>query len=130
MLQLTGISDVVREKVNKIKNVSNSAEDTKKQPFTTFLWRAADQFSRLIFSQSLVICPLPLTIRCYHSGPEWTWERWQWSGTPHLPTLQHCWNLIIRLFSVIIRTLVRGGVLPLCREAVSVFYSPSWEMND
>ena len=30
------------------------------------------------------------------------------------------------LFSVISRTLVGGGVLPLCRGAVSVFYSPSW----
>ena len=30
----------------------------------------------------------------------------------------------IRLFSVISRTLV-GGVLPLCREVVGVFYSPS-----
>ena len=63
-------------------------------------------------------------IRCYHSGPEWTWERWQWSGTPHSPKLQQCWNLTIKLFSVIFRTLVGGG-LPLCREAVGVFYSPS-----
>ena len=29
------------------------------------------------------------------------------------------------MFSVISRTLVRGWVLPLCRGAVSVFYSPS-----
>ena len=41
--------------------------------------------------------------------PEWTWE--QWRGTPHSPKLQHCWNLTIRLFSVISRTLVRGGTL-------------------
>ena len=40
------------------------------------------------------------------------------------PKLQHYWSLSIRLFRVIIRTLV-GGVLPLCREAVCVFYSPS-----
>ena len=58
------------------------------------------------------------------SGPEWTWEWWQWRGTPHSPKSQHHWNLPIRLFSVIFRTLV-GGDLPLCREAASVFYSPN-----
>ena len=68
-------------------------------------------------------------IMCYHSGPEWTWEQRQWRGSPHSPKLQHCLNLTIRLFSVISRTLVRGGVLPLCRGAVSVFYSPSWLGN-
>ena len=31
----------------------------------------------------------------------------------------------IRLFNVISKTFV-GGVLPLCRDAVGVFYSPSW----
>ena len=40
------------------------------------------------------------------------------------PKLQHYWSLTISLFSVINRTLVRG-VLPLCREAVGVFFSPS-----
>ena len=63
-------------------------------------------------------------VRCYHSGLEWTWERWQWRGTQHFPKLQHYWNLIIRLLSVISRTLTEG-VLSLCREAVGVFYSPS-----
>ncbi len=38
-----------------------------------------------------------------------SWEQWQWRGTPHSPKLQHCWNLPIRLFSVISRTLVSGG---------------------
>ena len=72
------------------------------------------------------ILPIDRTlIRCYYSGPEWTWERWQWRGIPHSPKLQHCWNLTIRLFSVISRTLVWGWVLPLCRKAVGVFYSPS-----
>ena len=37
--------------------------------------------------------------------------------------LQHYWNLTIRLFSVISRTLVRV-VLPISREAAGVFYSP------
>ena len=67
-------------------------------------------------------------MRCYHAGPEWTWERWQWRGTPHSPKPLHHWNLTIRLFSVISRILVRGG-LPLCRGAVNVFYSP-WASLD
>ena len=46
-------------------------------------------------------------------------------STPYSPRPQHCWNLTIRLFSVISRTLVGRGVLPLCRGAVSVFYSPN-----
>ena len=33
---------------------------------------------------------------------------------------------VIEAISVIFRTLV-GGVLPLCKDAVSVFYSPSWQ---
>ena len=60
----------------------------------------------------------------YHSGLEWTWEWWQWRGTLHSPKLQHCLNLTIRLFSVISRPLV-GGVFPLSREEVSVFYCSS-----
>ena len=43
---------------------------------------------------------------------------------PHCPKLQHYWNLSIRLFRVISRTLV-GDALLLCRDAVSVFYSPN-----
>ena len=56
-------------------------------------------------------------ITCYYSEPECTLERWQQRGTQHSQTLQH----YIRLFSVICRTLV-GGVLPLCRNAVDIFY--------
>ena len=44
-------------------------------------------------------------------------------GYSAFPKLQHCWNLTIRLFRV--RTLVGVGGLTLCREAVSVLYSPS-----
>ena len=64
-------------------------------------------------------------IRCYHSGPEWTWEQWQWRDTLHFSKLQHYWNLTIRLLSVISMTLVVGGVLPHCRNPVGVFYSLS-----
>ena len=37
------------------------------------------------------------------------------------------WSLTIRLFSVINRTIVGWEVLPLRRNAVGVFYSPSWQ---
>ena len=63
-------------------------------------------------------------IRCCHSRPEWSWDWWQWRGILHFSELQHCWNLTIRLFCVISWTLI-GGVLPLCRDAVSVFYNSS-----
>ena len=58
---------------------------------------------------------------------EWTWEQWQLRGTPPSPKLQNYWSLTIRLFSVISRALVARGcwVLPLWRDAFSVFYSPS-----
>ena len=47
-------------------------------------------------------------------------------GVLHSPKLQDYSNLTIRLFSVISRILIGGVVvLPLCREAVGVFYSPS-----
>ena len=59
-------------------------------------------------------------IRCYHSRPEWTWERWQWRSTPHSPKLQHSCNLTSRLFNVINRTLVRGGLFPSA-EVQSVY---------
>ena len=53
------------------------------------------------------------------------WEQLQWRGALHSPKLQHHWNLTIRSFCVISRTLVGGEeVLPLCRGAVGVFYSP------
>ena len=49
----------------------------------------------------------------------------QWIGAPHSPKLQHLWNLTMRSFSVIPRTLVGWGFLPLCRSAVGIFYSSS-----
>ena len=67
-------------------------------------------------------------IRCYHSGPEWTWEQWQWRGTPHSPKLQHHWNLTIRLFSVISRTLM-GGLL-LYIKAVRVWFKNELIFNN
>ena len=62
-------------------------------------------------------------IRCYPLRARVTCEQKQWRGTLHSPKLQYYLNLSIRLFCVISRILVRW-VLPLCREAVSVFYSP------
>ena len=50
---------------------------------------------------------------CYHSGPEWTWEWWQWRDTLHSLKLQHYWSLAIRLFNVISRTFIeRCGSYP------------------
>ena len=51
----------------------------------------------------------------YHSGPEWTWERWQWRGTPHSPKFLHYWSLVTILFSVISRTLIGANLTPLER---------------
>ena len=64
-------------------------------------------------------------MKCYHSGPEWTWEQWQWRSTPHSPKLQHYYSFTIRWLSVITKHSLREGVLPLGREAVGVFYSLS-----
>ena len=78
------------------------------------------QFS--IRTQFISIWPIDRTfIRCYHSCPKWTWERWQWRATPHFPKLQHYWTHTTRLFSAISRTLVGGGLLPLCRDTCDVF---------
>ena len=54
-----------------------------------------------LFTFSLKVKQFYLThwlgpIRCYHSGLEWTWEQWQWRGTPHSPKLQHYCSLTIR----------------------------------
>ena len=66
------------------------------------------QFS--ICTQFSSIWPIDRTlIRCYHSKSDWTREWCQWRGTLHFPKLQHYWNLTIRLFSVISRTLIGGG---------------------
>ena len=46
---------------------------------------------------------------CYYSGPERTWERWQWRCNPHSQNLRHYWCLSIRLFSFISKTFVVMG---------------------
>ena len=53
--------------------------------------------------------PLVLFNPCYHSGPEWTWERW-YSAFPKAPAL----------LSVINRTLVGGWSYPSA-EVQSVY---------
>ena len=73
----------------------------------------------------LVIGP----IRCYHSGPTWVdLGAMAMKGCSAFPKLQHHWNLTIRLFSCLVSYPGHswGGVLPLWREAVGIFYSPSW----
>ena len=57
-------------------------------------------------------------IRFYHSESEWTWEDWWGRNNPH--SLWH-----YRLFNVKSKTLVGRVVLPLRRNEVGVFNSPS-----
>ena len=70
------------------------------------------QFS--ISTQISSIWPIDRTLSGATS-PKWIWKHWQWRGDPHFPKLQHYWNLTVRLFSVISRTLI-GGVLPLTKK--------------
>ena len=77
-----------------------------------------------------MIWPIDKTLSGETSGPEWTWGKGQWRCTLHSPKLQHYWKLTIRLFSVIYQDTHWEGVLPLCREAVSVLYSPSRLSNN
>ena len=94
-----------------------------------FLFQAIQLSQRILFqtiqfsikTQFSSIWPMD---RAYHSGPEWTWERWQWRSTPHPQKLQHYWKLTIRLFSVISGRSLKG-VLPLCIGPIGVFHSPS-----
>ena len=64
-----------------------------------------NQFS-LALGHSLVLFD---PIKCYPFGPEWTREQWQWSSILH--------SLTIRLFNVISRTLVGGGLTSLQRSS-------------
>ena len=53
-------------------------------------------------------------------------ERWQWRSTPYFPKLKHYCSITIREFCDVSRTLVCVfGRLPLCRDAVGIFYSSS-----
>ena len=60
--------------------------------------------------------------------PEWTWEQWQWRGTPHSPKFQLYWNLAIRLFSIIYQDTRwgEGRSYPSAEMQLGVFYNPSW----
>ena len=69
------------------------------------------QFS--ISMQLSSIWPIDKTLSRATTPSQWTREWWLWRGTPHSPKLLHYWSLTIRLFSVISRTLVGGGLTPL-----------------
>ena len=45
-----------------------------------------------------------ISIRCYHSRPEWIWEWWQWKGTPYSPNLQHLFLVRKWTFSHLLAT--------------------------
>ena len=66
-------------------------------------------------------------IRCYHYGSVWTWEQWHWRITLHSPKLQYYWNLTLRLFSVINKTLVVGWSYPSAeKQSEYSTASPYW----
>ena len=58
--------------------------------------------------------------------PEWTWEQWQWKGAPYSPRRQHYWDLIIRLFSVISRTLDGGGLTQSVYSTAQADWANIW----
>ena len=65
------------------------------------------------------------SVRCYHCRSKWTWEQWQWRGTPHSPNLQGQ-NLTIRWFNVISRTLVGEVLNPLQRCSLYFTAPTNW----
>ena len=97
----------------------------------TFLFQSI-QFSQTVlfhtiqFSMSMQLV-LFNPIRCYHSRPEWTWEQWQWRCAPDSPEPQHHWNITLRLFSIISRTLIGGGLIPMqrCSQCILLQHRPT-----
>ena len=62
------------------------------------------------------------------SGP---WSDGQWTGTMHSPKLQHYWNLTIRLFCVISKTIVGGGSYPSAeKQSVYSIAPANWANID
>ena len=90
-------------------------------PFQIIQFQCQKQlFQVILFSISMQFSSIwPIDRRSLSgatSGPQWTWEWWHWRSILHSPKLRHYWNLTIRLFSVICRTLVGGeGLTPLQR---------------
>ena len=115
---------VIQRKIKflKIQSCINIVFVYKQLNVKTVLFQTI-QFS--ISTQFSSVWPIDRTLSGATTLDQWTWEQCQWRGILHSPKLQHYWNLTIRLFSVISRILIGGrGVLPLCKEAVGVFYSP------
>ena len=50
------------------------------------------QFFHYQFTRKYILNKSP---RCYYTGSEWTWERWQWRVTLYSLKLQHYWSLTI-----------------------------------
>ena len=94
--------------------------------YQTTLFQAIQLRISHLFTHSLNVKQFFLThsydpIRCYTLGQSRHWSDW---GAQHFSKLRYYRSLSIRLFNVIYRTLT-GDVLPLCRDAVVIFYSPS-----
>ena len=90
---------------------------------TIAMWQSQFNISCLFAHSLFYLIHRYDPIRYYHTRSEWTREQRQRRGTLHSLNLQG-WILVIKLFNVISRTLVGGWVLPLCKDAVSVFYYP------
>ena len=61
-------------------------------------------FAHIWKGQQLYLIPTWDPIRCYHSRPEWTWNRCQWRDTLHSPK-----------FQIVYQDLRRGSLTPLQR---------------
>ena len=55
--------------------------------------------------------------------PQWTWEQWQWKDTPYPQSSKT--GAMSSDSSMSYTAHLFGRVLPFCRDAVGVFYSPS-----
>ena len=63
-------------------------------------------------------------IRCYHSGPEWTWDWW------HSPKLQYYWSVTIKLFCVIQRYLLGESYHFVVMQSVYSTVSADWAISN
>ena len=65
-----------------------------------------------LFAHSLNVKEFHLThrwepISCYHTWPEWTWERWQWRDTLHSPKFQGLFRRLLEShYQIVWRSLI------------------------
>ena len=76
----------------------------------------------LACTQFISVWPINRTL----SGVTTIWERWQWRGTLNYTKLQHYWNINIRLFWVLSRSLVGVGSYPAAEKSVYSAAPANW----